>query len=78
MKKTALRVLYLAVLTLLGLAPRARGPENLLRGSVRDDVRDEKARELYGKPLSELPEEAQDAVRQLLPIGIFEMEMKKP
>nr|MCR5571344.1 biopolymer transporter ExbD [Bacteroidales bacterium] len=45
---------------------------------IYDEVRDEKARELYGKPLSELPEEAQDAVRQLVPIGIFEMEMKKP
>nr|MCR5570944.1 M56 family metallopeptidase [Bacteroidales bacterium] len=31
---------------------------------IYDEVRDEKARELYGKPLSELPEEAQDAVRQ--------------
>ena len=43
---------------------------------VYTEVRNEKAQEVYGKPLSELTVEERNQINYLVPIGISETELK--
>ena len=44
---------------------------------IYTEVRDEKALEVYGKPLANLTQDELDAIYRLVPVNILETEMKR-